>query len=774
MQSKVNKNHKEESPVSQVLGGYIIYWPLFLICLALGLGSAYFYLRYTIPKYEANASILIKDEKKGAEDSKGIEALDIISTKKIIDNEIEVLQSRSLIDSVVTRLRLYAPIIQEGKLREQSAYVSSPVLVEAKHPHGMKGFEKILLKYDSVQGKVTLNNTFSGPLNEWLKTPYGELKFIPNPHYYGPLGIKPFFFNLSRVDNITNSILGSLKVYSTSKTSSVVELTDRDEVPERAEDILNTLIHFYNKNAILEKNSLVKNTLASINSRLEVVSGNIDSIQKKIQAYTAINKATDLGTQGSLILSGISTSDNELSKVKVQLDVLDDLKKFVTTNESVGVLPSAVGISDPTLTQQMTTLNADQLEYERLKKTVGESNPILTSLKERIDKAKPNILTNIEAQRRNLELSRASLSSTSNRFSSQLTGIPKKERELLEISRDQNIQNNIYQFLLQKREETELSYTSANSDSYVINYAQAGDAPVSPKRQMIFLAALIFGLTFPIILINVREMFNNKVLYRKEIENFTSFPVIGEIVHNKSKNSLVLEPGKRSFIAEEFRKIRVSLLFLGIDSYHKKILVTSSIPGEGKSFIAANLAVSLAMTGKKVVLIDADLHSPSLGKLFDVADDEPGVSDFLLGEKSPGEIVRKIPSHENLCFVPAGGLHPTPSELLENGEIQNLISYLEGIFDLVIIDTAPIVLVTDAYHLSSLSDATLYVVRHKYTPKMLIKRIDENNKINSLKNPAIIFNGVKNRGFVKNNYGYGYDYVYGGKQKITKGNKLKA
>ena len=475
-----------------------------------------------------------------------------------------------------------------------------------------------------------------------------------------------------------------------------------------------------------------------------------------------------------IILSGISTSDNELSKVKVQLDVLDDLKKVVTSNESVGILPSAVGISDPTLTQQMTTLNADQLEYERLKKTVGEGNPILTSLRERINKAKPNILTNIEAQRRNLELSRASLSSASNRFSSQLTGIPEKERELLEVSRDQNIQNNIYQFLLQKREETELSYTAGNSDSYVINYAQAGDAPVSPKRQMIIIAALLFGLALPIILINAREMFNNKVLYRKEIENFTSFPVIGEIVHNKSKSSLVLEPGKRSFIAEEFRKIRVSLLFLGIDSYHKKILVTSSIPGEGKSFIAANLAISLAMTGKKVVLVDVDLHSPSLGKLFNVADDAPGVSDFLLGEKTAGEIVKKMPSHENLCFVPAGGLHPTPSELLENGEIQNLISYLEGQFDLVIIDTAPVVLVTDAYHLSSLSDATLYVVRHKYTPKMLIKRIDENNKINSLKNPAIIFNGVKSRGFVKNNYGYGYDYVYGGKQKITKGNKLKA
>jgi len=278
----------------------------------------------------------------------------------------------------------------------------------------------------------------------------------------------------------------------------------------------------------------------------------------------------------------------------------------------------------------------------------------------------------------------------------------------------------------------------------------------------------------PILLINSRELLNNKVLYRKEIEALTTIPVIGEIVYNKSNSDVVMESGKRSFIAEEFRKVRVSLLFLGIDSYHKKILVTSSIPGEGKSFIAANLAISLAMTGKKVVLIDMDLHSPSLGKIFNIPTDEYGVSDFLLGEKQVEDIIIKMPSHENLFFIPAGGLHPTPSELLENGQTQKLVNALDNAFDVVIMDTAPVVMVTDAYHLSSIADATLYVIRHKYTPKMVVKRIDENNKVNTLKNPAIIFNGVKTRGFMKNNYGYGYDYVYGTNTKKTKENKVKA
>ena len=230
---------------------------------------------------------------------------------------------------------------------------------------------------------------------------------------------------------------------------------------------------------------------------------------------------------------------------------------------------------------------------------------------------------------------------------------------------------------------------------------------------------------------------------------------------------MVIEAGKRSFIAEEFRKLRISLSFLGIDATHKKILVTSSISGEGKSFIAANLAVSLAMTGKKVVIVDLDLNNPTIAKILNVTQEE-GMTEFLTGEKEPEEIIKRVKAHENLFFISAGKLPETPSELLANGKVKEIIDYLENIFDLVVIDTSPIVLVTDGYLLTGLCDATLYVIRHKYTPKMLIKRIDENNQINPINNPAIIFNGVKMRGFFKNNYGYGYDYVYGSKQGYGK------
>ena len=781
---------KDENQMGQMLAGYLAYWPIFLIFLLLSFGSAFVYLRYATPKYSASATLIIKDEKKGSEDSKMMESIDAINTKKIIENEIEVLQSRILINDVIRKLNLYAPVWQKGKVRSQSAYVLSPLNVEAKSPDSLKSFSEILMEYDKNKGTVKLTNGYdlsgkdkielnvssSGPIDEWLKTPYGELKFVKNPYYYESTEEKkPFFFNLTATKNMTDVITLGLKVAASSKLSSVVDLDYTDEVPRKAEDILNTLIFYYNEEAIIEKGNLVKNTLISIEERLSVVAADLDSIERKMQQFKSGNSAVELGVQGNLYLQGVNATDTKLGEVSVQLSNLNQLEQFVSSKESnIGILPSAIGVSDPALTQLMTNLNTAQMEYERQKKTVGENNPIMLSLKEQIEKIKPNILSNIQTQKKNLQVSRNNLYANTGKYSSMLNYLPQKERQLLEISRDQQIKSNIYQFLLQKREESKLSYAATLSDSKVVNYAQAGRQPVSPKSMIIYIAAIFMGLIIPAVIVNGKELLSNKVLYRKEIEALTSLPIIGEVVFNNSKQQLVLEAGKRSFIAEEFRKIRISLLFLGIDANHKKMVVTSSIPGEGKTFVAANLAVSLAMTGKKVALVDMDLHDPSLGKLFDITSSEAGVSNYLTGENEIHEIIREIPSQNNLFFLSSGAIQESPSELLENGKIQQLISYLEENFDVVILDTAPVVMVTDAYLLSSLCDATLYVVRHKYTPKMLVKRIDEVNKINSLKNAAIIFNGIKTRGFVKNNYGYGYDYVYGGDKKSKKSKKVKA
>ncbi|HCY90621.1 MAG TPA: capsular biosynthesis protein [Chitinophagaceae bacterium] len=764
-QPQKNPFQKDENLITQMISRYISFWPLFLIAGILSIGAAYTYLRYATPLYEATATLIIKDEKKGNDDSKFMESLNMISTKKIIENEVEVLQSRSLMDRVVKSLSLYAPVFQEGKIRAVSAYLSCPLKIEIYNPDDLVEVPKVHLKYDEASKEVYLDGKKAGTINEWLNTPYGRLRFTPNPKYKGnPLG-KPFYFSLVDVRTITRNKLKSLKVVAASKLSSIINLSYRDDVPARAEDVLNELIKYYDRAAIDEKNSLAKNTLEFVEDRLNLVGQDIDSMTKIVTRYKSSQGASDISTQGQLYLQNVSSNDQRLGEINMQLAAINQAERTLTMGGGTASLPSTLGSSDPSLASMMNNLNTAEIEYEKLRKTVAENNPMLVSLRDQINKLRPTILENIQNQKQSLEASKTTIANTNSKYNSMLSRIPVKERELVDMSRDLNIKNGIYQFLLQKKEESELSYASTLSDSRVVNKAQSTRKPVSPNKMLIYLAAMAAAMGLSILFISAREAFSRKVLYRNEVESLTSVPIIGEVAFNKSNEHLVIEAGKRSFIAEEFRKIRVSLHFLGINfDTKKKLLVTSSIPGEGKSFVAANLAISHSLTGKKVVLVDVDLHNPGLGKIFGKTTEDPGVSDFLAGKKKPEDIIKRVPEHENLYYVSSGFLHDSPSELLLNGKIQELITYLEGIFDLIIMDTAPVVLVTDAYILSPLSNVTIYVVRHKYTPKMLVKRIDENNKINPLVNPAIVFNGVKTRGFFKNNYGYGYDYVYGDKR----------
>lgn len=756
----------EENLIQQLISKYLPYWPVFLLTILIAGGIAYTYIHFATPIYQANATIIIKDEKKGNEDSKSMEFLDQISSKKTVENEIEVIQSRKLMLDVVKNLGLYAPIFEKGKFKSVSAYTKSPVIIQAANPDSLIGTNKIKLNFTKNNNEVILNDKYKYPLNQIVTTHFGRLKFLPNNNYeQSDEPLKQLYFSLVNPKAIVPGILGGLKVEAASKLSSLVELSYRDEVPKRAEDILNQLIASYKQSEINEKDALAKNTLAFVEARLKLISSDLDSIERKVQQYKSGRGAVDISTQGQLYLQNVSANDQKLSDINTQISVLNQVEKFVQNKDnSSAIVPSTLGVSDPMLSQLMDKLYTSQLQYEKLKKTVGENNPNLIAIQDEINKIKPNILQNIQSQQQSINAAKQNINATNGRYNSMLQVVPQKERQLLEISREQQIKSNIYSFLLQKREESEIAYASKVSNNRVVDYAQTSPYPVSPNKSLIYLMAIVGMMGICIAIISIRESLTGKVLYRHEVESRTSIPIIGEVAFDKSKTPLVIEAGRRSFIAEEFRKLRMSLSFLGIDSAHKKILLTSSISGEGKSFIAANLAVSLSLTGKKVVIVDMDLNNPTIAKILKV--NQPvGITEFLMGQKEPEEITKPVEAHENLFFISSGALPENPTELLANGKVKEIIDYLDEIFDLVIIDTSPIVLVTDAYILSPLCDATLYVIRHNYTPKMLIKRIDENNQINPINNPAIIFNGVKIRGFLKNNYGYGYDYLYHPKQK---------
>lgn len=759
----INNEEPEESLTDQVMSKYLPYWPVFIFSIILAVICGYFYLKYyTSPVYQANATLIIKDEKKGNEESKLMESLDQISSKKIVENEIEILQSRKLMADVIQKLGLYAPVSQVGDIKPTSAYLSSPVVVRSPSPDSLNYPEKIILQFDKNSNEVILDKKYRYPLNQIVTTPFGRLHFAPNPNYSEPeKPYKELYFTLGTPKGMATGFLGGLKVEPASKLSSVINLSYRDELPQRAENILNQLISSYRQAEVDEKDAMAKNTLKFVEERLGSVAHNLDSIEQKIQQFKSGRGATDLSTQGQLFLQNVSANDQKLSEVNTQLSVLDQLENFVQNNSnSNGIVPTTLGVGDPMLSQLVEKLYTSELEYEKLRKTVGENNPSMVALRDQINKIKPNILQNIQSQKRSLNATKNNISSTNSSYNSMLQTVPQKERQLLEISREHQIISDVYSFLLQKREESEIAYESAVANNRVVDYAQAG-GQVGPKSALIYAFFIILFLGVCLALITIKESFTGKILYRKEIEKRTRIPIISEIAFDKSKKSIVIESGKRSFVAEEFRKLRLSLSYLGIGANHKKILVTSSISGEGKSFIATNLAISLSLTGKRVVLVDMDLNNPTIHKKLNLEREE-GVSDYLKGEKNEMEIIRPT-EYEGLFFISAGSLPDDPTELLANGRVNELIDYLSSVFDSVVLDTSPMVPVTDGYLLTALCDATLFVIRHNYTPKIVIKRLDINGQINPIYNPAIIFNGVKQRGFFRNNYGYGYDYVYGGK-----------
>ena len=769
------KEEKEVNMVQQMVARFLPYWPLYVLLGIIALSGAYVYLRYVTPMYEASATLIIKDESRGGrDDSKLLESLNLIASKKSIENEIEVLQSRSLMEKVVKALNLYAPVSQDGKIKSGDAYMLSPIIIEAQNPDSIQEVEKVNFRYDRNNQAVILNDIDKYPINQFVSTPFGVLKFTPNRFHLSIANTNKnhLFFSLSNIQNTASGYLMGLKI-TANKQSAIVELTFKDAIPQRAVDIINQLITTYDRVSILEKNTLARNTLSFVDEQLNTVTQDLDSIEKRVQQYRSGSNVVDISAQGTNYLKNVSENDQKLGDVNMQLSMLSLVEKTVANNQIGEILaPSTLGMNDPTLSTLLNQLQTSQAEFDKLKKTVGSNNPALVSLGDRINKLRPSILENIQNQKLGLSASKQSLNATNSNYNALLSSVPVKEKQLVEISRQHQNKSNLYQSLLQKKQEAEMSLASVVSNSRVVDKALAGKFPVSPKKKIIYLMALVGALGLGIGIIIIKDSITGKIIYRSEIEKMTSIPILGEITFEKTKSPLVIEKGTRSFVAEEYRRLRISLSFLGIDAAHKKLLITSSISGEGKSFVAANLAVSISLTGKKVVLVDLDLNRPTQSEILNVHY-EYGVSDFLTGKKAPGEIIHKLESHDSLYFISAGTLTDNPTELLANGKVPSLIEYLGNNFDMVIIDTSPAVLVTDAYILSSLCDATLYVIRHAYTPKLLVRRLDETNEINPINNPAIIFNGLKTRGVFKNNYGYGNNYVYGNKYYGYGGTKVK-
>lgn len=768
---------KEKSAIKSLLYQYLPYWPLFALLLVLGYIGAYAYLYVTKPIYEISASILIKDEKKGADAESISDAINGYGLSKIVENEIEVVKSKDLLRKVVDSLGLYAPVFEDGPLVQKSAYTSSPVAIEISNSNNIRNdVSRVDFNYNVKTHKVSMG-TKDYPLNEWISAPFGVARFVENPNFISE-AVHPLYFSVIPINNALNKVSSNLNVSSAGKLSTVLYLTYRDAVPERGKDILNLLIDIYNQEAIYDKNQIAANTLSFVENRMRHVVKELDSVEDRLQRFRTEKEVVNLSEQGRLYLQGVGENDVKLTDMDMQLSMLDETEKYVRSkNNQIGIVPSVTGVKDELLSQLLQKLFDSQVQYERLKKTIPVGHPTMVSLENEIQNLRPHILENIQNQRASIAASRRQLSSNSGMYTSMLRTIPKNERGLLDISRQQTIKNNVYSFLLQKREEVALTYASSIADSRTIERAHASSGPVSPNKKFAIGVASAIALLIGLIIVNIKEILTNKILFRSDIEAITDAPVIAEITRVKGKAPHFINDTNRSNLNEQFRQLRVALALNNRYSPHKKILVTSGIPSEGKSFVSNNLALSIAFAGRKVALVDMDLRSPQVSSAYSL-ETKIGVANFLENkEVSFDEIVYET-KHPKLFVVPAGVGEVNPTELFLNGSVGRLFEHLNKTFEFIIVDTSPIDPLTDAYVLTEYCDSTLFIIRHGHTPKAMVELVEESRKINALKNIAIVFNDIKPRGFIRKGYGYGYGYgakkIYGDNVYTGRGISSKA
>ncbi|RZK26011.1 MAG: polysaccharide biosynthesis tyrosine autokinase [Flavobacterium sp.] len=755
-----NNKQSQDNIISELWVKYFPYWPIFLLMVLLAIGSAWLILRIKHPVYEAQATLMIKDEKKGIGEAKMMEGLDLLSTKKIIENEIEVLKSRKLLSQVVGELRLYAPVYEKSEWTDIPVYASSPIQIEARNPDSIISAERIAIKIDLKKNKVIIQDK-EYSINEWVNTDWGTLKF--STHYHNYDTSKVYYFSLVHPKKVVQNLFSKLSIVTASKLSSVIYLKLRDQEPSRAEDILNSLLRAYDLAVINDKNALAANTLSFLDDRLQFVSQGLDSIEKSLQQYRERKGAIDISSQGKLFLQNVSQNDQKLSEVNMKLAILGQIEQYLFSKDGKnGIVPTNLGFDEPVLANLLTKLYDLELQYEKLRKTTGENNPEAVALFDQIQKIKPNILQYVRSQKQSLSLEKSNLYATNVGYNSLLKALPKQEQDIVEISREQNIKSSIYSFLLQRREETALSHSATLSDSRVVDKAEYSPDPVGFGSKVVYFIAIFLACAIAAGLITAREFFTNTILFRHEIEASTNYPVISDIMFVKSKSPIVIQKGKASFISEQFRLLRTSIAYLNSNGKGKKILVTSSIPKEGKSFVAANLALTLAAGGKKVVLLEFDLSSPTLASKLDICASK-GISNYLNGEVMIEDVIQRIGEYDNLFLLTAGTLPPDPSELILSDRTGQLLRYLEVQYDYIIVDSAPVGVLSDGYVLAKHCDATLYIVRHGHTPKKMLQRLEENNKINELRNIGIVFNGINSRGYAGKKYGYshGYSYSYG-------------
>ena len=756
---------------------YLIRWPWFVTSVILCLTSAWLYLHYTTPVYNIKASIIIKDDKKGGgtgSDLSAFEDMGFFSSSKNIDNEIEILRSKSLVKKVVNELGLYISYSTNGSFHDMELYDNSPVSVQFSPEDAGRLSDPILLTLNILPGgrldvnAVINEKTSSKHFNKLpavFPTEAGNITFLSNPEQTAD-GITVIDVVIVNPLGVAKSYVSALTIEPTSKTTSVATISFNNTDKKRGEDFVYKLIEMYNRDANNDKNEVAENTARFIDERIAVINQELGTTEQELESFKRDAGLTDLNSNAQLAVNEKSEYETRCVENGTQLSLIQYLSDILGKADNMTLLPANVGLSDESLSNLITQYNALVLERNRLLRTSSESNPVILKLNSNIRDMRANLSTTIASVHKGLLITKADLDHQASKFAGRISKAPTQERKFVSIQRQQEIKAGLYLMLLQKREENNITLAATTNNAKIIDDALADDTPISPKNKLIYLIALILGFGIPIGIIYLLNLLSFRIEGRADVEKLTTVPVIGDVPLADSseghKHTIAVRENDNDIMAETFRSLRTSLLFMMGDPDKKVILVTSTMSGEGKTFIASNLAVSLALLGKKVIIIGLDIRKPGLNKVFRASNKEKGITQYLSAPQSTDlhALIQQSEAAKNLHVLYGGTIPPNPTELLARPTLEDAINILREEYDYIVMDTAPIGMVTDTQLIARVADASIYVCRADYTHKNDYQLINELQDRKRLPNLCTVINGLD---MTKRKYGYYYGYGKYGK-----------
>lgn len=747
---------------------YVRFLPLFLLSLAISLLAAWVYLRYATRIYGSGGTMLIKNE--GARGGGGDKVENIIAggnRSQNIMSEMEVLKSRPLMERVVKKLNLQLNYTAIGKIKEYNVYNQGPFIVDAINvtdPFSVSSFKITFI--NPQQFRINSDPTIYS-LGQQIQNQFGTFRLVNNSNATPG---SEYRVDWLPANMVAGMYAGGVTVQPKTPGTGILSVSLQTTNAQLAADIVNHLMVEYDSLTVEQNNSSIDQMLKFIDERLRILNHEIDSIQLILLSYQQKYNLVDVESQSGVYLEKITAFDQQMNERQVNLNVASMIDEYLRDKKNEFnkvVVPSSLGLDDPTLNELVGGYNAAQLKRQSLiDGDVPPNNPVVKEVEGQIEKLRASVLENLRVIRSSISSGIANLQKRYFEDRSEFQSLPYKIKEYIEIKRQVSTKEALYTLLEGKREEAAISRAATRSNSQIIDRAGVSNNPVKPNKRTIQLIAIIAGIGLPALLIFVGEVINDKITTRFDIEKITSAPVLGEVGHSYSENTLIVNKTSRSMVAEQFRIIRSNLQYVLPKIEKPIVLVTSSVSGEGKSFISINMGAVLALTGKKTIILEFDIRKPKVLSGLKMSK-RPGISNYLLGKGELKDLVVPVPDIENLWVLPCGPIPPNPSELLLDPKVAEMFAWLRENFDAIFIDTAPVGMVSDSMTLGKFADATLYLVRQGHTFKKQVTLIDEFYQLKKLPRVSIVINDVKVKPgygyYGYGRYGYGYGYGYGQK-----------